>query len=1105
MGVWRWLVAAVSGLVLAVAGQGAAPPARKLTPVERAQRLKERARLHALAAKQAQAGRLGEAIATWKKKIAVERELFRVAHEELAGSLEALASLEEHRGGFAEGQRALGEVVAIRTRLYGRSHWRVTDARLALRGLVLRAEMSPAQRKQWAQAYALSARVVALYGRGRAREAVRLARQARDQYKAALGEKHPAYATSLNNLAMLYRAMGDYARARPLYEQARDLHKAALGEKHPLYALSLNNLAALYQDMGDYARARPLYEQARDLRKAALDERHPDYALSVNNLAALYRATGDYARARPLYEQARDLYKAALGQKHPLYALSLNNLAELYQAMGDYARARPLYEQARDLHKAALGQKHPRYATSLHNLAGLYRAMGDYARARPLYEQARDLHKAALGEKHPLYASSLNNLAGLYRDMGDYARARPLYEQARDLCKAALGEKHPLYADSLNNLASLHALEGKKGQALATATAALGIHQAHLENTFSTLSARQRLGLLASLRFSLDLRLSLAARDPAGRRYRAVLGWKGVTAARDAEERLAGDRPALRPLIRRLREARAGLARLSANPPSPAGLTDWQKRFADLERRKDDLEAQLARASARFRTLRQRRTLTAAQVAKALPPRTALIDFLVYTHWQPSRTRKGIFEVEERLLAFVLRAGKDEPVCVPLGGAAALDRLVRAWRRPLTAERPTQPDPALAAALRRRLWLPLQKHLAGARAVLIAPDGFLCGLPFAALPGKGAGTYLLEELSIGYVSSGRHLLELADEQEKSGTGLLGVGDLAYGKAPGRRELDAFRGRFLPWEGLPGTRAELERLAALFRAAFLRGRAPRLLRGTKGDKAALLSALPPGAEGRRWRWLHLATHGFFEPPRSAVPLPALAGWAAGLGAAPGWAGALQALTALHAADDPEARDRSRRSFDLSGQHGRTFERNPLLLCGLVLAGANESPEGLLSAEEVAGLDLRGCELAVLSACDTGLGKVAGGQGVLGLQRAFQAAGARATLTSLWSVSDAATSVLMEEFYKNLWQKKLTKLEALRQAQLTVLKGPKLVEARHALLLAELKKLYPKGKAVPPRGPAKVAVVQPGGKGKPGAKAARTNPAYWAAFVLSGAGR
>src|SRR5207302_9731842 len=118
-------------------------------------------------------------------------------------------------------------------------------------------------------------------------------------------------------------------------------------------------------------------------------------------------------------------------------------------------------------------------------------------------------------------------------------------------------------------------------------------------------------------------------------------------------------------------------------------------------------------------------------------------------------------------------------------------------------------------------------------------------------------------------------------------------------------------------------------------------------------------------------------------------------------------------------------------DPTGRQHRVTEGNPMLLCSLVLAGVNDTGEaGYLSAEEIALLDLEGCELAVLSACETALGRQAGWQGVQGLQRGFHQAGARHVLASLWSVSDPATSVLMEEFYHLLWQKQSTPLEALR---------------------------------------------------------------------------
>ena len=125
-------------------------------------------------------------------------------------------------------------------------------------------------------------------------------------------------------------------------------------------------------------------------------------------------------------------------------------------------------------------------------------------------------------------------------------------------------------------------------------------------------------------------------------------------------------------------------------------------------------------------------------------------------------------------------------------------------------------------------------------------------------------------------------------------------------------------------------------------------------------------------------------------------------------------------------------------------------NPDLLSGLALAGANLEPvagkdDGILTAQEIAFLPLNGVETAVLSACETGLGKVAGGEGLIGIQRAFQIAGVRTTVASLWKVNDQATRVLMERFYRNLWEKEMSHLDALREAQLYILNNPESVRS------------------------------------------------------------
>ncbi|MFN9291842.1 MAG: CHAT domain-containing protein, partial [Planctomyces sp.] len=120
-------------------------------------------------------------------------------------------------------------------------------------------------------------------------------------------------------------------------------------------------------------------------------------------------------------------------------------------------------------------------------------------------------------------------------------------------------------------------------------------------------------------------------------------------------------------------------------------------------------------------------------------------------------------------------------------------------------------------------------------------------------------------------------------------------------------------------------------------------------------------------------------------------------------------------------------------------------NPDLLSGLALAGANLQPgpgrdDGILTAQEIAFLPLNGVDTVVLSACETGLGNTAGGEGLISVQRAFQISGARTTLASFWKVNDVVTQRLMVRFYRNLWEKDMSRLDALREAQLYVLNNP-----------------------------------------------------------------
>jgi CHAT domain-containing protein/tetratricopeptide (TPR) repeat protein len=1106
---------ALAALILVLAPQAvlAPPAARGQAAVEDPDKavLKELDRLFKETLRLRGEGKTTEAIATGEALLAILRKILPSDEPTLATLLGWLAELHVEREEFAAAIAARREARDILRKRLGESDWRVGDARRALEDDERLAGMEDrVQRAQVTEATRLNGTVKDLYRAGKYAEGAAVARQALNIRKQVLGERHPLTAQSLNNLAMLLQAQGDYASARPLLAQALDIRKQVLGERHPDTAANLNNLATLLQEQGDYTGARPLYEQALAIYKEVLGERHPDTALNLNNLAFLLQAQGDYARARPLLEQALAIRKEVLGERHPDTAQSLNNLAALLYLQGDYAGARPLLEQAlainkevlgerhpdtarslnnlaellkaqRDyagarflleqalaIYKEALGERHPDTAQSLNNLAGLLVFQGDLAGARPLYKQALDIRKQILGERHPATAQSLNDLAALLDSQGDYAGARPLYEQALAIYKEVLGERHPETVTSLDNLATLFESQGDYAGARPLYQEAVNIVRRILDLAADALTERQQLTMAEMLRFNLDGFLSAAPRVGISipESYQHVLTWKGAILERQRQlrqwrRRLREDpRPEV---VRDAADWQAIVVRLATRAlaqPGPAGPDAWRREIAALTERKEQLEEALALRSAGFRATRAEAPRTPEQLQAVLPGDAALIDLLEYYHSSPPPEHKGRRKFERRLVAFVVH--RDRPIArVELGPVAPIHDAIAAWRPLLRGEQPAPRagagDPA--RTLRRLVWEPLEAHLEGVTTVLVAPDGALGLVPLGALPGKKEGSYLIEDYTLALVPVPRMLAGRTDgaERPKPSPSLLLVGDVDYGGDPGvgsdrgasRSAAGGDRSGLLPeFTKLDASGDEIASIGRSFKLRFHDAQADELS-GAGATEAAVRQAAP------KYRFLHLATHGYFAPEtlKSALApaAPATATAAAG----------------------------ARTQGDLFGGAG-VSGYHPGLLSGLALTGANVRPtppgkdDGILTALEVAELELGDVELAVLSACETGLGEeVAGGEGLLGLQRAFQVAGAGAVVASLWTVPDTPTQNLMSRFYRNHWRDGLPPREALRAAQLEMLRDG----SRRGLIPLE------------------------GGVPRPD----RAPPYYWAAFVLSGDGR
>ncbi|MDP3105470.1 MAG: tetratricopeptide repeat protein [Candidatus Methanoperedens sp.] len=273
------------------------------------------------------------------------------------------------------------------------------------------------------------------YERALYSEAEPMYRRALEINEKLLGKNDSNIATSLNNLAALYKSQGKYDEAEPMYRRALEIFEKSLGKEHPYVATSLNNLAALYYSQGKYDKAEPLYRRALAISEKSLGSDHPDVAISLNNLAELYRVQGKYAEVEPMYRRALEIWEKSLGKEHPYVATSLNNLALLYNSQGKYDEAEPLIRRALAISEKSLGSDHPDVAAPLNNLAELYRVQGKYAEAEPMYRGALEIWEKSLGKNHPNVATVIENLAALLRKTNREAEAQEMEERARGIRK----------------------------------------------------------------------------------------------------------------------------------------------------------------------------------------------------------------------------------------------------------------------------------------------------------------------------------------------------------------------------------------------------------------------------------------------------------------------------------------------------------------------------------------------------------------------------------------------------------------------------------------------------------------------------------------------
>lgn len=851
-------------------------------------------------------------------------------------------------------------------------------------------------------------------------------------WERTLPDEHEALQKARQGLAATLANQGDYAGARVLQERALAILVRTHREGDPLLAAARQNLASMAAALGDFATARALFEATLVQWEASLPDDHPYTQAARQNLANVLHLLGDVRGARPLQEKALAVLERTLAEDHPLVAEARVNLALTLLALDqaqdqahsdarDGARAaRALLERALAVFEATLPDDHPRLQMVRENLASALHRLGELEPARELLEKVLAQVENTLPDDHERVVATRTNLANVLRSLGELASARELQERTLEAVQRTLPDGNASVQHLRVSLSwTLAALEDRGALASVLDDLARGTAESLAEAEIDS----PRVAFERAQSTSGEVSTLLSLTEPGSALERRVFSCIETARALGAGRNLFSGElsPQESALMEQVRASRVDVQSLVREATHSATDRDaLAAKIADRVRERDRIQGEL-----RSRLAARRGRASAIDVealARTLPERSAAVGFRSFTrvridppHGNPIR--------EAWLVAFVL-TDQGALSRVDFGPLAAIEAMVERWRaaigQPLAARgAPTETrvgteDEALEAAQKLRVALvePLVAATSSASTLFVCLDDALHLVPLDALP--YAGGLLGERMTIHVETSFRQRLERTPRQHVE-PALLAIGGVDYDAKPSSSAWGAaplvaanvastpVRTEFVrgsadasPWNYLTGTRAEVRSIAARFQSAF--GAEPLLLAGTDASRESFAALAPLSA------WIHVATHGWFAPEsiRSAARAPSDA-----------------------------------RSWTPISLEESVDEFAPMTRCGLAFAGANRTDDddaiGILTAEEIAGLDLSRCELAVLSACETNVGLRRAGQGIQSLQAALHAAGARAAITSLWKVDDDATRELFEDFYTRIWSAKEPQAQALWSAK------------------------------------------------------------------------
>jgi CHAT domain-containing protein/Tfp pilus assembly protein PilF len=796
-------------------------------------------------------------------------------------------------------------------------------------------------------------------------------------------------ARAKSNLGLLYHTTGRFTMSEEYTLEALKLRRDVLKDRQGLGA-SLNNLGVLNKDRGKYNMAEENLAEAISITREVPGENSSEYAIVLNNTAILYQELGKYDAAAEKLKESISIAENGLRKKSANFVRLKVNLALLYQLQGKLDEAEEIFLDAMRIKRGRLGANHPDYAVMLRNIASLYMVKGEYGEVENNLKKALEIYSKKFGETHHAYAATLVDLANYYLFTNRLQEARINLTKAIEIQEQVLGPNHPWLTESRESLAILQWQEGDLKGAAEKYGEVMNSYIDQINTFFPAMSEfdKSRFWEKFYSRFIRYYSFVLAARNEVPQLKGDMFDYHIATKAlllsvtsKVKREILNSSNPELVNKYNEWLDIKEQLSRLYTL--SKEELQADKINIDSLENVANSKEKYLSKASELFARGYKIQQVSYKDIAARLENNEACIELVRFPEYNYIKRGDKVYYA-----GFVVSSDSTkypEMVFFP-DGKEMESSIVLEYRK--TMQRGFE-----GGAFYDAYWGNLEQLTSGKTDLYISPDGIFNQVNMNTLR-KENGDYLIDNKNIIYLTNSKDLISYKENKGKMQQGnkeAILMGDPDYDM-----DFDWDQMKKMPLPELPGTKVEVEKVNDQLVSAGWKTKSWFQQNATE-DRIKQISN--PAV-------LHIATHGFFLEDID-----------------PGKGEKVFGIEPVKAAE------------------------NPLLRSGLMFAGADNTiqsidtressdrNDGVLNAYEAMMLNLDQTQLVILSACETGLGEIRNGEGVYGLQRAFQIAGTSTVVISLWQVSDEVTQKLMTNFYKN-WLISGDKQKAFTQAQLFI---------------------------------------------------------------------